>query len=268
MHDEWLRVSRARPCVQCGKPDWCTYTQAGVVCCMRIESDKPAANGGWIHNATTRPLAASTARPKRKAGYDTPDFDAALWWATARTAATAELLKPWADRLGLPLPAVDWTGGCTVGEMLCFPMHDGEGNVCGIRTRDQNGNKRAVTGSKAGVFLATVQAADEVVICEGPTDAAAALALGYEPIGRPSCTGSERHVADTLKRWDVEQATVCADADGPGMAGAERLRDVLRAARVRVRLVTPGGHKDLRDWLKAGATRVVVEAMWGAQRWV
>lgn len=222
-------------------------------------------NGGWIHNASPRPVVATPARP---AGYEPPSFDAALWWATSRHVMAPETLQPWADRLGLPCDAIEWMGGCQVGGMLCFPMHDGTGSICGIRTRTQSGDKRAITGSKAGVFIATIRdPALDVLICEGPTDAAAAHALGYEPLGRPSCTGSERHVADTLKRWGVSRVTLCADSDGPGIAGAQRLRDILRAARVQVRLVTPGGHKDLRDWFRAGAIRAVVDATWGAQRW-
>jgi phage/plasmid primase-like uncharacterized protein len=146
-------------------------------------------------------------------------------------------------------------------------MHDGRGQVCGIRTRNPDGSKRAVTGSRAGVFLATVTTDAEVMICEGPTDAAAALALGYEPIGRPSCTGQEIHVVDTLRRWGRDRTTICADADGPGVSGATRLAEVLRAARIAVRMVAPVGHKDLRDWWRAGARREHVDAAWSQAAW-
>ena len=85
--------------------------------------------------------------------------------------------------------SLDILGACHLGAMLAFPMHDGHGDVCGIRTRLADGSKRAVTGSRAGVFLTTVPMDVPAVVCEGPTDAAAALALGFEPIGRPSCAG-------------------------------------------------------------------------------
>jgi hypothetical protein len=147
-------------------------------------------------------------------------------------------------------------------------MYDGHGNVCGIRTRDQDGNKRAITGSKAGVFLPIpFYGLAEPLICEGPTDSAAAVALGYFPIGRPSCLGCERHIIDTCKRFGFEKATICADADGPGIAGAKKLADVLVAGKIGVRIVTPAGHKDLRDWLKAGVTRQIIDLQWSQAAW-
>jgi hypothetical protein len=65
----------------------------------------------------------------------------------------------------------------------------------------------------------------------------------------------------------IERVTLCADADGPGIAGAKKLGDVLLAVRITVRMVTAGGHKDLRDWLKAGATRIMVDTAWSQSEW-
>jgi hypothetical protein len=152
--------------------------------------------------------------------------------------------------------------------MLCFPMHDGAGNICGIRTRDHAGNKRAIPGSKAGVFLSTFNLPDRPwLLCEGPTDAAAAMSLGFEPIGRPSCAGCERHVVDMCHRLDIDRLTICADSDGPGIAGARRIADILVAAGIAVRLVTPAGHKDLRDWYRAGARSETVYTAWAQAEW-
>ena len=61
--------------------------------------------------------------------------------------------------------------------------------------------------------------------------------------------------------------TLCADADGPGIAGAKKMGDVLQAAMIVVRMVTPCGHKDLRDWYKAGTTRAMVDAQWSQAEW-
>jgi len=267
MNDGWLRVSRARPCAICHKPDWCTY-QADVACCMRVQSERPAANGGWLHGGTPRPAAAPVARMATQAGYEDPAFDAALWWRAVRHVCVPEKLAPWADVLGLPVETLDHMGAGTLGDMLTFPMHDGSGVICGIRTRNPDGSKRAVTGSRAGVFLPTCHLDDtEPLICEGPTDAAAAMTLGFEPIGRPSCTGCERHVVDTCRRFGHERVTICADADGPGIAGAKKLADVLSAARIGIRLVTPGCHKDLREWFRAGATREQVDVAWSQAEW-
>jgi len=42
------RVSRRRPCPVCGHEDWCGFNSR-VCVCMRVESPRPAANGGWVH---------------------------------------------------------------------------------------------------------------------------------------------------------------------------------------------------------------------------
>jgi hypothetical protein len=262
----WHRVSRQHLCVVCGKADWCGYDDEGAACCMRITSDRPARNGGWIHNGTGRPAPPLPRRPL--ASYEPPDFNAALWWRTTRRVLNFESLNEWGERLSIPPSFLMYMGATTACGMLCFPMRDGDGKVCGIRTRDPDGKKRAITGSRAGVFIPGVHDAKrETVICEGPTDAAAAMALGFEPIGRPSCTGCERHVVDTCRRMGLERVTLCADADGPGIAGAKKLGDVLLAFGITVRMVTAGGHKDLRDWFKAGVTRAMVDAAWSQAEW-
>lgn len=263
----WHRVNRAHPCPICRKADWCGYDSTGATCCMRVPSDRQAGNGGWIHGGGAETRANAPVARRMPDAYEDPGFDAATWWRAARHVARPHKLTAWAARLGLPVMSIDFMGACHLGGVLAFPMHDGHGNVCGIRTRLPSGEKRAVTGSRAGVFVATLQTEDDVMICEGPTDAAAAMALGFEPIGRPSCAGQERHVVDTLRRWGRDRATICADADGPGIAGATRLADVLRAARIAVRLVAPVGHKDLRDWWRAGARRETVDAAWSQAAW-
>ena len=261
----WHRVSRQHPCFVCRRDDWCGYDDEGAVCCMRVSSDMPAKNGGWIHNATG---ASPLPRAAPASGYEPPDFDADRWWQAVRRVITWDKMEDWATRLGLPIETLDIMGGCHLGTMLAFPMYDGTGEICGIRTRNRDGTKRSVTGSRAGVFLPAYHDPEaKPVICEGPTDAAAALALGFFPIGRPSCSGCERHVVDTCRRLGIKKVTLCADDDGPGIAGARRLGDVLQAAKIAVRLVTPCGHKDLRDWLKAGATHDMVDAQWSQAKW-
>lgn len=47
------RVTRRYPCPICGRPDWCGLGHDFAVC-MRIESDIPTANGGWLHRLGDR----------------------------------------------------------------------------------------------------------------------------------------------------------------------------------------------------------------------
>lgn len=44
------RVTKRHPCEVCGKQTWCGYSEDGsVAVCMRVESDKPTKNRGWLH---------------------------------------------------------------------------------------------------------------------------------------------------------------------------------------------------------------------------
>jgi hypothetical protein len=236
-----------------------------MVLCMREPSDKPVASGGWLHGESN--VAPPPPKPRPTLAYEPPTFDAPLWFGCVRRVQTEALLAPWADRLGLPVAALDVMGAGVLDEMLTFPMRDGHGRVCGIRTRNLAGEKKALTGSKAGVFIPPMPPDNEVLVCEGPTDATAVLALGYWPIGRPSCLGCERHVADTCKRFGVDRVTICSDADGPGLAGARKLADILQHCRIKTRMVTPCGHKDLRDWYRAKVQRAQVDLRWSQAEW-
>ena len=269
MANDWVRVTKRNPCPVCKSDHWCGTTPDGkLTCCMRVESSKPTKNGGWLHGEMQKTPSVPRKATATTARYEEPGYNTERWLSAARKAARLDKLTGWAASLGLPVRAIDYLGACTVGGMLCFPMHDGTGKVCGIRTRTRAGAKRAVTGSRAGVFLPTVHMAEnEPIVCEGPTDAAAAEALGFEPIGRPSCLGSEVHVVDTCKRFAYERITICADGDGPGVQGAEKLGQVLRASRIMVRMVAPVGYNDLRDWRRSGVTRKQVDAAWSAAEW-
>ena len=53
MPSVWVRVSKKHPCPVCEKGDWCGVTADGVfACCMRVKTDRPVKNGGWLHRLT------------------------------------------------------------------------------------------------------------------------------------------------------------------------------------------------------------------------
>ena len=53
MKTDWIRVTRQRLCVICGKPDWCMVAADGsAAICQRIESGKRAGQAGWLHRLT------------------------------------------------------------------------------------------------------------------------------------------------------------------------------------------------------------------------
>jgi hypothetical protein len=159
-------------------------------------------------------------------------------------------------------------------------MSDCGGQTVGIRLRRPDGAKYAVRGGREGLFLpagpvptgglsdsracaSEGTAADpqmegsRLLVCEGPTDAAALLDLGYVHVaGRPSCTGGVKLLAELVRRRRPGDVVIVADADEPGRIGADNLASVLVCYVPAVRvIVPPGGAKDVREFVRAGGIR-------------
>ncbi len=279
----WLRVTRQRPCPICQKSHWCTYTSDGrLVCCMRVESAKVLRNGGWLHRVGDGGgRAAAPARPPRRVS------DAALFDAGAYHSALLAR-GDWRDVDGLALSL----GLCPYAlatlepvwdhwhDAWAFPMRDGTGKVVGIRLRANDGRKWSVKGSREGIFFdPKVGRVPVVMFCEGPTDTAAAISLGFAAVGRPSCSGALEQTRAFCFRHGVQKVIVMADQDAPhrrpdgsvwypGWDGAERLVAVLE---LPFKVVMPPA-KDLRAWVIEGATvaavaAVVTNATWRERSW-
>lgn len=264
MHDviRWIRVSRRAPCKVCGKGDWCTRSEDGAACCMRVESGKPMKNGGWLHKgesstANVRP-AFQPAPPKPVIAWQTL---LAVW----KLNTTADMLCAHADQLGVDPLALKLLGAVWANEhqAWAFPMRDGTGKVVGIRLRNVHGDKWAVKWSSAGLFLPQMDPQSRLVICEGPTDTAAALTIGLYAIGRPSCLGCEDAVTATIKRLNVREIVIMADQDEPGQRGAAKLQAGLKVPSV---VFTPPG-KDIREAIADGLTMDALNASLRDLRW-
>ena len=107
------RVSRRGPCPVCERPDWCLFAgpddSPSAAICARVESDKRAGEGGWLHvlrsDGPTWPgwkrtvrVAARTLGPE-PAEKPAPDF--ASLAAEAEAAIAPEALRRFAEGLGL-----------------------------------------------------------------------------------------------------------------------------------------------------------------------
>ena len=165
--------------------------------------------------------------------------DKKLNWLSMKLGISAKSLK----RL-----CVGWDG-----EAYTFPMSNAQGQIIGIRRRFPDGCKVSIIGSKTGLFIPFDLSPESLLlICEGPTDTAAALDLGFTAIGRPNCNSKVEMTAETVKGRDI---VIFGDNDDGGMVGAERLSDTLVLYCKDVRIVyPPDGIKDLRDWLSIGLT--------------
>lgn len=287
----WLRVSRKRPCSICGKPDWCTFTADGrLVCCMRTQSDRPAHNvmGGWLHRLDGGKQAAWRQEERTAPAQHPPTANLAQRYAQWASRTGAELRRTHAEALGVSPQAlaaleVAWAPehrawSSSKGRFVllpaawAWPMVDVERNLVGIRLRTESGEKFAEPGSQVGLFWSRGVPGDQtdtLLICEGPTDTAALMGLGYDAIGRHSCTGGMEMLAELFSR-DRRHAVIVADDDAPkprpdgttwkpGQEGAERLAHALHGIARSVRIVYPLGAKDAREWVRQGATHADVE---------
>jgi phage/plasmid primase-like uncharacterized protein len=142
-----------------------------------------------------------------------------------------------------------------------FPMRDAAGAVLGIRLRRPDGSKFAVRGGREGLFLPATDPIDpNLVVCEGPTDAAALLDLGFTAVvGRPSCTGGIKLLVELVQRRHPDEVVIVADRDQPGRRGADNLASVLLPHCSSARVVVPRRYKDAREFVQAGGTREQLE---------
>ena len=171
-----------------------------------------------------------------------------------------------AKLLGLPCEPLErlGVGWSPSHRATTWPMRDGSGDVIGIRLRcPSTGAKRAITGSRAGLIydarLLLIKAIERLYIVEGPTDTAAMLSIGCDAVGSPSAGCGADLLVELSRRIMPTEIVIIADADGPGVMGAERIADALLIV-ASVRIITPGdGAKDSRAWVVGGADRSIVD---------
>lgn len=256
---EWRRVSRRNPCLVCSKPDWCTLTADGAAAgCMRVESDKLLRNGGWLHRlhdcqvrqrSFTACVPVGRSRSSRNFGqlakrHERAANDIAVERLAGKLGVSAGALR----RLHIGWDGSAWT----------FPMRNAIGEIIGIRRRLPDGRKLSVRGGREGLFIPNgLAGAGPLLVCEGATDTAALLTLGFDAVGRPSCQGGVLLLRDYCKGCEV---TVFADGDEPGCVGAWKLARTLRLYCPLVKVIRPPGViKDARQWLQRGGTSAELE---------
>lgn len=235
---------------------------------MRVESPRPLRNGGWLH-LSARSSKVEQPLYKRQVAGSTPaapiDFRKLIdRWRREK----AGELEAFAAMLGVKQEDLTDLHTCWSPDhrAFAFPMYDAEGNVAGIRLRN-NQFKWSVKGSHPGLFIPYKAIhrvpLDRVLITEGPTDTAAALTLGFFAIGRPTCRGCEELIVAVLNDISARNVIIVQDNDEhydkrgklirPGASGAESLCKRLRWPFRVKRFIPPT--KDLRDFMSLGGTR-------------
>jgi len=259
------RATRGRPCPVCGRPNWCLVAEDGSrAICARVASERRAGEAGWLHVLGVSAL--PIRRSQRRAvaiQIGTSDFEASAAAAErfddpAGPRDCGDLARELGvSRESLRRLRVGWTGWAWT-----FPMVNARGATIGIRLRRPDGSKLAEKGSRQGLFTPSKLTGNApLLITEGPTDLAAALDLGFDAIGRPSCAGGIELVSSYLRLTGRQDVVVFADSDSAGRAGADALaKSVALVARVRI-AAPPPQFKDLRAWVRGGARREHVDGV-------
>lgn len=261
----WFMVDQEHPCPVCGHTRWCLIAPSGRgVLCQRIETKQARAKQRNFHIVRPNFDLAGMECFYRRDSYNDPKY---FVYHNAQLILDMDLsiLARESRRLGVSAASLRKLGMGYEKRLECitFPMREPKGDICGIRRRFPNGDKRSFAGSKNGLFLPMEMPKNVayVLIVEGPTDAAAGLDMGFYTIGIPSALGR--------LDWAVEQIlhiqrdcnnpdcipVIVADRDPVGMKSACRLRKMLAAACKTCALILPPRSKDLREWLNRGATR-------------
>jgi len=219
---------------------------------MRVESDRPAKSGGWMHCVGDRPRRYVPQPPR----WQPPAINAAKLMQEWTAATTVTALAEFATVLGVSTPSLVAVGAAWAApySAWAFPMCDGYGNVVGIRLRNERG-KFAVRGSRQGIFLATVPAQKTLFVCEGPTDTAAAVELGLFAVGRPNCCCGGAEIKVFARRMECNRVVVISDNDKPGLDGARKVGGELG---LPFAVYVPPA-KDVREFVRLGGTRAMIE---------
>lgn len=291
-----LDARRGRPCPRCGGVDRFAllpdFAERGAVLCRRCHNagTEPRCGDGvatlrwwlgvdaagalqwlasWLgvdggeHRPSVRPI-------ERRVEIPEPD-DCQVRFALMAEVWRRNMRPAWlcraAELLGLPTdPLVQLCiGWSPEHRATSWPMRDAAGNVVGVRLRcPVTAKKWAVCGSSAGLFypveLLSMERPERLLVCEGPTDTAALLSIGLPTVGVPSAGGSRDLLVALCRRIYPAEVVVVADADGPGVDGAERLANAVMIV-APARIVSPSnGAKDARAWVIAGADRSCIDA--------
>jgi hypothetical protein len=151
---------------------------------------------------------------------------------------------------------------CSAEGAYTFPMIDRDNDLCGFRLRC-DGFKYSLSGGRNGFFAPSgLNVGDDIVIVEGPTDTAAALAFGLQAIGRPNNNALPRALAGLVSDLNPASVRILMDNDDDPrvvratLQGAGHLARMLRiyCETKNVTIWKPKSCKDIREMWRQGAS--------------
>lgn len=260
------RVNRNNRCPACGHDSWCLLGKDIFICMRMVSERKKVFTGGevgYIHEYGHKPQWVPPEKPK-----PLPVINVKRVMNDWRKAYGTEGIEQLAKDLGVSVQSLTdlETMRTHHPNSWGWPMKDGYGNYIGIRIRNNLGKKWALTSSQAGIFIPLSPVQKRVLIVEGPTDAAAALTLGFYAIGRPSCSGGVPHIMAFVRKNHVQEVVIVADNDDPGIRGASDLQRMLPVPSCILLLPT----KDIREFIGVGdkstLDAMIEQLVWTRQR--
>jgi hypothetical protein len=267
VNELWPRFTKENPCPGCGHWDWtCRHGDYGYIC-MRNTAGKPQRDGGFFFRSDEKVVKPLKAPPRRPVAINAGKIMAA--W---KQRTFVDRLTDFSAKLGVTYDSLIGLDASWAPEhdAWAFPMRNGNGDTVGIRLRNEQGEKWAVRGSRAGIFSpnTAVPIQRVVYLPEGPTDTAALLSLGLYAIGRPSCNTGGEQLKEWLGTLGIHRAVIVADNDEmkrlgpsearPGIEGAKKLKKELGISSVI--WIPPSPFKDVREFLRNGGTKSIIEA--------
>lgn len=264
----WLRVTNQNKCAICDHGDWCMFSDKGdAFLCMRVRSNRSIqmsdGSTGYIHDilGVPHPEKRVTIKLKPK-----PNVDWLEYYGRMLLYNNPKWLEKLAASLNVTYSSLVVLGAVwsTRHQAWGFPMRDGHGDMVGIRLRNDSGHKWAKTGSKNALFIPyDIQAHKRLWLFEGPTDTAAAISIGLNAFGRPSCSSGLFDILTLVKRLRTTELVIVSDGDKVGLDGAEVLVHHLPIKSVVI--TVPG--KDMRDFVKKGGRAKGLTSMVNSMVW-
>lgn len=276
-------MSSRHPCTICEHNDYCTFTEDGTLAkCMRVESPRASAKGGWIHQIRPeyKPILddVKTLSNRPHPSVNVPDVVVKCYQhpkaAAMRedTATTLNVSVNSLERLGVGY-GYDWNGV----PFASFPSVNSDGIPIGIIRRYKDGGKKTMRGtSNAGVFAPDYwfDGGGPLFVVEGASDTAMLLTWGAKVLGRPSNISGAEIIAALARQWHPQDSPIIVVGENdlklerqgqeqcrskqcfgcawcwPGKYGAERTKYLLRRHTQHVvgDIMPPPEYKDIREW--------------------
>jgi len=265
---KWIRVTKGNPCPVCGHSKWCMISSDGAVCRCKHTSEGSyktveGQDGPGYYHRLSGDIKPPSVQPEIKP-LTNDELNA------IHRECQAVINESQLDELAGQLKVKTETlkrfkvGYSVANFAFCIPEVDHTGQLKGLQYRHEtSGKKWCERGSKRGLYIPDDLTSGALLVCEGFSDTAAALDMGFSAIGRNNCSDHSPDLIMFLKqRSNNDKIVVVADSDKQGFNGAEKLADELLNYNLRANvLLLPPNFHDLREWYNSGGNRESVQEL-------